>query len=260
MNDEKPLTGVRKRAQIASANKQMFIWVAVAAIVVSVCVVLAFNFGQRIIYQFKVNGKLGDTSRTLKDNLATIDTLTTNVNKLNTNQDLNLPNLKSDSSTPLQVVLDALPTENDQVSLGASLQQNILASSGVTIQQISVTGSSVSAAPATTTTTTATNDATASNQPTAQPIAFNLILVGNYDNIQKALQNIEKTIRPITINNVNLQGTDNNLQATISATTYYVPKVNYQLGSECVPAGDATTCDTTGGDAATTTTTTGGAQ
>jgi Tfp pilus assembly protein PilO len=229
MNDEKPLTGIRKRQQIANTNKQMFIWVAVAAVVVVVCVVLGMNFVQRIIYQAKVNGKIGETAKTLSSSVEAIKDLTTEINKIkDSSADLKLPNLKSDNSTELQVILDALPTEDDRTALGASLQQKVLTPSGVSIEQISVTESSgyvINSSQETTTTSS-------SVKPTAQPITFSLVLDGSYSAIQSAISDIEKTIRPITINSIDLQGTDDKLQATIGATTYYVPKVNYQLGSE----------------------------
>jgi len=236
MNDEQPLTGVRKRAQIASTNQQMFIWVAVAAVVVVVCIVLTINFVQRIIYQAKVNNELSNTSNVLSTNITNVSGLITEVNKLNTNADLNLPNLKADDSTPFQVVLDALPTADDRVSLGASLQQKILASSGVLITQISVTNASSSAvtSPDSIGTTSAS-----STKPTAQSITFNFVITGSYSAIQAAIKDVELTIRPITINSINLQGTDTNLQATITATTYYVPKVSWTTGEKCVPVSDS---------------------
>ena len=247
MNGEKPLTGVRKRAQIASANQQMLIWVAVAAVVLVVCVMLAINLIQQITYQMKVNGRLSDTANTMETNINNISGLTSEVDKLNSNQNLNLPNLKSDDSTPLQVVLDALPTEDDRVSLGASLQKKILLPSGVNIQQISVTDSGAGA----------TTDTVAGStvSPTAQPITFSVVIVGSYDTIQTALKDIERTIRPFTITQLSLQGTDDNLQATINATTYFVPKVNWTTGTETVPVGDEpvdtnanSDADTTGGE------------
>ena len=252
MNDDKPLTGVRKRTQIASANQQMLIWVAGAAVVVSVCAVLAVNFVQRIVYQGEVNKELGVTNAILKTDVDNIKQLVADVNGLgkSDNKDpeqdtpkqnpLTLPNLMSDGSTPFQVVLDALPTTNDGVSLGASLQSKVLP---VRAKQITVISSGTSSA------TTTTSDS--SSWPTAQPITFSFEIDASYDQIQEALRSIEKTIRPIMITSIKLQGTGSNLQATFSATTYYVPKVDFQLGSKTVPFGNetatTTATNTTGG-------------
>ncbi len=229
MNDDKPLTGVRKRQQIVNANKQMFIWVAVAAVVVAVCAVLVLNFTQRIIYQVKVNGKISETADVMSNNVNAVANLTSEVNKLSVNQNLNLANLKPDDSTAFQVVLDALPTEDNRVSLGASLQKKILVSSGVTIDQISVTDANNTTA---TTIPTTDTSVVSSVNPTAQPITFSIVLNGNYNAIQRAVADMERSIRPITIDSLTLQGADDSLQATINATTYYAPKVNYQLGKE----------------------------
>lgn len=259
MNEDKPLTGVRKRAQIDSANKQMFIWVAIAAVVVSASIVVAVNFVQQIVYQMKVNGKLGETAQILQDDIGKIDSLKTEVNKLNTNQNLNLPKLKADDSTPFQVVLDALPTSDDRVSLGASLQSKILAASGVTVESIGVSGDQTAAAPAATdaTATDGTSASNTSTKPTAQPITFSVTISGGYDTVKQAILDIERTIRPMTITSLDLQGTDQNLQATIAITTYFVPKVDWATGTETVPVGDepaatdaATTDSTTTTEAA----------
>ena len=243
MNDNKPLTGVRKRAQIASANKQMFAWVAIAAVVVVVCAVLMFNFVQRITYQAEVNGELNKTAQTLSGNIDTIDSLKKEVDKLNTDKNLNLPNLRSDDSTAFQVVLDALPTEDDRVSLGSSLQQRILAPSGISIEQISVTG--VGSVGVDASEVDEAGEGASIVNPEAQAITFSFVIHGNYDNIQNALRDIERTIRPITIDSLNLQGTDEALQATVNATTYYVPKVDWRTGEKTILTNDGKASDET---------------
>ena len=234
MSEEKPLTGVKKREQIAGTRKQVFIWVALASAVVVVCLVVGLNIVQRISYQGKVNGELSKADQALKSSVNSIDGLIDNVDALRADEQLNLKNLKSDDSTVFQVVIDALPTEDDSVALSSSIQARILAGTGVTIDQLSIesTGSTTSASSSSDDESTSSSS---SAMPAAQPITFRLAVVGNYDSVTKFLQSIENTIRPIEIDTLEIEGSDDRLTATITATTYYSPNVDYTVGSKEVP-------------------------
>ena len=215
----KALTAVRKRQQIQNANRTMLIWVAIASAIVAVCIVLGYNFVQTIAYNNKVIGEKSKVNKVLKDNVTVIPQLKENVNKLQTNK--NLLGLRADpNDTAFQVVIDALPTEDDRTALGSSLQERILVGSGVAIDQVSVTDTG-----AATTTTTAGAPADVQN------IRFSFTVTGTYDSIAQAIKDIERTIRPINIDSMTLQGTSSQLQATINATTFYLPGVEFKLGS-----------------------------
>lgn len=241
--DGAQLTGVKKRQQIAGTRKEVLMWVAIASAVVVICLVVGMNIFQRIQYQMKVNTEISKTAKTMEANVKAIDGLIKNVNDLRANRLLTAPGLKADDSTVFQVVIDALPTENDSVSLSSSLQNKILNRSGVTIEQISVDGESSSSS-------NDDDEATTSNVefPVAQPINFRISIVGTYESIKQTLADIERTIRPIIINSLEISGTDDRLTATIQATTYYSSNVNFQVGEKEVPYDDntrTTTGDTT---------------
>lgn len=230
MSEERPLTGIKKRQQIAGTRKQVFIWVALASAAVVVCLMVGLNLFQRIQYQMKVNSELAKTEKTLKSSADAIDGLIKNVDALRADSALTLPNLKSDDSTVFQVVIDALPTEDDSVDLSSSLQGKVLAGTGVSIDSLLVEGTKQ---------VEDEEDATASSDssafPTAEGISFSVKVTGGYGSIQNVLKNIERTIRPITINSIKLDGSDSSLTATIEATTYYSPSVDYTVGSKEVP-------------------------
>lgn len=241
--DGAQLTGVKKRQQIAGTRKEVLMWVAIASAVVVICLVVGMNIFQRIQYQMKVNAEISKTAKTMEANVEAIDGLIKNVNDLRANRLLTAPGLKADDSTVFQVVIDALPTENDSVSLSSSLQNKILNRSGVTIEQISVDGESSSSS-------NDDDEVTTSNVefPVAQPINFRISIVGTYESIKQTLADIERTIRPIIINSLEISGTDDRLTATIQATTYYSSNVNFQVGEKEVPYDDntrTTTGDTT---------------
>ena len=241
--DGAQLTGVKKRQQIAGTRKEVLMWVAIASAVVVICLVVGMNIFQRIQYQMKVNTEISKTAKTMEANVKAVDGLIKNVNDLRANRLLTAPGLKADDSTVFQVVIDALPTENDSVSLSSSLQNKILNRSGVTIEQISVDGESSSSSNDDDEVTTSSVEF-----PVAQPINFRISIVGTYESIKQTLADIERTIRPIIINSLEISGTDDRLTATIQATTYYSSNVNFRVGEKEVPYDDntrTTTGDTT---------------
>ena len=238
MAEQEHLTGIKKRQQISGTRKQVFIWVAAASAAVVICIIVGINLIQRISYQTKVNGELGKTAETLKSSTNSIDELISNVNNLRTNRQLTLTNLKSDDSTVFQVVIDALPTEADAVDFGASLQNEILSRSGVVIDSISVDGPSSSSSSASSSSSSSSSSSTGSSSiafPVAQPMTFSVSVIGSYSNIRETLKDIQRTIRPVVIDSILLEGTDDRLTATIKATTYYSPSVNYTTGTKEVP-------------------------
>ena len=249
MSEENALTGIKKRQQITNTRKQVFTWVALAAALVVICLVVGWNLMQRINYQNKVNRDVGKTAQTMHDNVEAADKLIKNVNALKANAALSLPNLKADDSTVFQVVIDALPTEDDSVALSSSLQNKILSKSGVTIEQINVdttesdssSGSSSSSSGSSSGSSSSSDSGSSKSGvskaddiqfPVAKPITFRVSLVGSFDSVKSALQDIESTIRPITITKLTIDGSDDKLNATIEAQTYYSSKVNFKLGKK----------------------------
>ena len=243
MSEENALTGIKKRQQITNTRKQVFTWVALAAALVVICLVVGWNLMQRINYQNKVNRDVGKTAQTMHDNVEAVDKLIKNVNALKANAALSLPNLKADDSTVFQVVIDALPTEDDSVALSSSLQNKILSKSGVTIEQINVdttesdssSGSSSSSSDSSSGSGSSKSGVSKADDiqfPVAKPITFRVSLVGSFDSVKSALQDIESTIRPITITKLTIDGSDDKLNATIEAQTYYSSKVNFKLGKK----------------------------
>lgn len=165
MNNGNQASGTRKRQQIESAQKQTFMWVGLAAIALSLAVVLVINLSNVIAYQAKVNGKLGDTNAALDDSLANLGrakakgdgsgcptgaqkgTLIGNLAKACNDPVWSKQNLVALTDTngnpithtPFQVIYDALPTDNDSAELGAAVV-NVLAPSGVSVQSLSQGG------------------------------------------------------------------------------------------------------------------------
>jgi hypothetical protein len=158
-------------------------------------------------------GEKSKTQQVLDSNLTTFEELKKEVAKLNADPNLNALKINETDSV-LQFIIDALPTNDDRAVLGTSLQQVVLARSGVSIESISVTQQGVVADP---------SGAEASNSNTPTEISFDVILGGNYDQIRTAVFDMERSIRPINIKLVKLEANGKSLRATINASTFYLP-------------------------------------
>lgn len=221
----KPLTGVRKRQQIASANKAMFVWVAITATVLSLSLVVGQLLFKQASFNAKVIKQKTIARNTLKSNIVNAAKLKDSVNALLVNPDLASVKARPED-TALKVVLDALPSENDTTALATSLQQAILNRSGVKIESLDVQpfGASSQSAP----------PADQAGQPQPIEVPFSLVIIGTYSQIRSALNDLSRSIRPISIKNINLQGSDSSLRATIDATTYYQPGVQVGISKKAV--------------------------
>lgn len=212
------LTGLKKRQQIHAANKVVFAWIIAASIVVGICGVVAQFLVRQLMFNNQIYGALLTTNKTLEENIKTYDTLKSNIVKYVADSNLNALR-KGENSTALQVIIDALPTEENRSALATSMQSEVLGPTGVTIDSFSVMNSDAG----TSSTTGAVKDTDAVS------FGFSFSITGSYVQVQQAIRNMERSIRPITIQSITIQGTSDKLSANISAVTYYQPAKDVQL-------------------------------
>ena len=231
--------GVRRRELIESTNKQVIMWVAFAAMAITAGMMISVNFIQHIQYSGKVNAALGETESILRDNVEnSMKELMANADVLKSNDKLLTMRVRAGEDTVFQVIIDALPMTCDSVATAASVGHivslaNVSAQDqdGIKVDSCGDEEMTIEIEPV----VDETGMAVATNMfemPTPQPTTFTISVVGSYNGVQELLKQIEKTIRPITINKIEMQGSNDKLQVTIDATTYYIPKVDYQLGSK----------------------------
>lgn len=206
-------TALRKRQQIANANRSMFLWVAAASVIVAFAIVVGQFLLQQMLFNEKVLNEKRVTDNTLSENLQAAASLKQEVNTLLANDNLAQSRAKPTDSN-LQVILDALPAAPDSLNLGTSLQTVLLSGRVQSIEALTVDNPAATA-------DSAVQDA--SVQPTDQPqeIHFRFTVGGNYENIKNALKALDRSIRPISVTTLNIEGNDNNLTATVEAKTYY---------------------------------------
>lgn len=222
---------IRKRNQIAKANRTMFIWIALASALVGTAVVVSFFLSQQLIYNEKVLSKQQETVGILKHNNSVVSDLQSEILVIDTNQDL--AKVKAgENDQALQVILDALPSEANSLALGASLQNKLL--SGVPgLQPIQ----SLQVIPVDGVESTGESNTVDAEEGSAveNSISFNFTVVGTQAALKQVLENLERSIRTIEVTSLRIENqTNNSLVMTIGARAFYEPTVKLELTDKAV--------------------------
>lgn len=221
---------LRKRTQIARANRMMFLWIAIGSVVVGVAIVFAIFLFQKLAYNEKVLAKKDETVNILRANNAIVSDLETQVRVLDTNSALSSAKAKDDDQA-IQVILDALPSEANSLALGASLQNKLLAGiPGLTVESLQVdpvigvealSGDAV-------------QDASAGD--TLNEITFQFTVKGTPDALRAVLTNLERSIRAIDILSLRIEAQEASQLMTVQARAFYEPAKTIELRDEVVPS------------------------
>jgi hypothetical protein len=224
MADKK--VGLRKRQQIENTSKTMFTWVAIAAVALSVSVVVSLSLMQRLEFNQRVLSKKGETASNLKSNNAVVEELRNNVRERNTDQAL-LDTPRPQGTEPLSVVLDALPSQPNSSALGASLEQKLLKVSGVSIENLVVNSIS-----GTESSSESTADLTTSSE---FAIGFKFEVTSSDPNkVKKVLQNLEKSIRVMNVTSAMIEQNNGKMTLSVEGESFYAPEVTSDLKTEKV--------------------------
>ncbi len=219
---------LRKRAQIALANRAMFMWVAGVSVIFGFAIVGVIFLAQMLVFNEKVLIEKNRTVSNLNSNLKVVNTLETNVKKLDANQALISSRSKSDDQA-IQAVLDALPSDANSLALGASLQNKLLANiSGLELQSLQVdqvigTESLNSGGLVISGSTDMTNE-----------ISFNFSVSGDDAALKQALVNLEKSIRTINVISVSIESQGAVRTMNVKAKAYYEPAIKVELKEKVV--------------------------
>ena len=214
---------LRKRQQIDSSKRTMFIFVAVAALVVS------FFLVQQLWFQGLVISQKQATVNTINANLKAVDGLKDNIRLLDTNEALSSVK-SSDDSSAVQAVLDALPTEPNADALGASLQVMFVgAIDGLTIESLSVTDPSDEGA----LTASGSDSEPESNDPNLG-IGFSMSVSGSAEQLKALLARFERSIRVIKIDSLSVEASKDSLTMDIEGRAYYQPAYDVKIDKKVI--------------------------
>lgn len=238
-SSKKPVETLHKRQLIDRTNRSMFLWIAGASIIVMFAIVASIFLGKQVIFKNKVIAEKSKTSAILNDNISQAKELDKSVNDLTANPDLASVKTQPEEEN-LQVIFDALPWRFDGTALGASLQTKLLDNLGsiesLNISALSGDTSSLDGS----TSSGGSGSVDSSLVPTGegpQETDFNFTLVGSDSNVQKALEQMEKSILPIQVISISLQASDQSgktITAIVHAKTFYQSVKEFMLTNKVV--------------------------
>lgn len=222
---------IRKRTQIAKANRTMFVWVAAVSVVFGFAVVGSIFLAQKIFFNEKVLAAKNNTIAILNKDNSSVSELEAQVRVLDTNQALASAKAKPTDQT-IQVILDALPSDANSLALGASLQNVLLNGiSGLSLQSLQVDPvagvESLSSASSVQSAAPITNS--------AQPqITFRFSVKGSEAALKEALTRLERSIRAIDIISLTIESQGSNRLMTVEARAFYEPARTVQLKDKVI--------------------------
>jgi hypothetical protein len=217
---------LRKRAQIAKANRVMLIWVMIVSVVIGFSVVASVFLVNKLVYNQKVINEKNKTVSTLDKNLKSIDGLKDQIRALNSNAALQSVKAGQDDDA-VQVVLDALPSSPNSLALGASLQNRILSGiNGLTIEQLQVDTVNADGS---------SSSSSASGSTQQNSIPFRMTVVGDVTALDEVLTRLERSIRTIDVTGLTIESRGNNQALIITAQAFYQPETTIQLKDKEVP-------------------------
>lgn len=223
MDSGKKEVALRKHQQIQASARKMFAWVAGASVLIGFALVVSWFLFQQIVYKEKVLALKAETMQNLKTNSTVAPKLTNNVRVLETNEALKSVKANQGENT-IQVVLDALPSENNPFAFGASMQRVLVGgAAGVKLESFSMDQS-------------AGGLKIKSPNPQAKTISFSVVVSATDANaIKEMIKRLEASIRTIQVDSLKLEQSAVRMTATIRGHAYYAPAKTIQLTDKVVP-------------------------
>lgn len=229
---------IRKRTQIAKANRTMFIWIAVASVLVGSALVVSYFLVQNLVYNEKVLFSKTETDATIQRNNKAIPVLADAIRVLDTSAALG--SVKANpSDQAIQVILDALPSEANSLALGSSLQNKLLVGvDGIgsieSLQLNPVPGAEMADESETTVDASASNNNVAGSTG-ANAITFQFVITGSQPALQKVLDNLQRSIRTINVTSVRVESEGATNRMTVLGQAFYLPAAQLKLEKKAIP-------------------------
>ncbi len=225
------VVALRKRTQIATANRVMFLWVAGVSVVFGFALVGTIFLTQMLLFNERVLQEKDRTVATLKTDNDNIPELESQIRVLDTNQAL-INSKAEPSDQAIQVILDALPSDANSLALGASLQNKLLAGiEGLTLNSLqvdpvvgieSLTGDS------------SIENASPVLSNIQSEITFRFSVSGDEKALKQVLHNLEISIRTIDVTSLRIENQGLTRALSVQARAFYEPARVVQLMDKTV--------------------------
>ncbi|MCW1907942.1 MAG: hypothetical protein KIH63_001215 [Candidatus Saccharibacteria bacterium] len=205
-----------KRLMIDKANGQIIAMIAGATVVVMFSLVASRALLSQRSYQSRVITDKEKAVRQLKSNVDAVSNLVNSYNQF-VSQPANViggnpAGTGERDGDNARIILDALPSQYDFPALATSLEK-LLTSPNYTINSISGTDDEI-------------NQQKQVETPEPQPveIPFEIGVTSTYGAAQSLVQTLQNSIRPFHINKLVFDGSDSQMDVTITAKSYYQPE------------------------------------
>jgi hypothetical protein len=227
-------TAIRKRQQIANANRMMFVWVAAVSALVGIAAVASLFLLQKAWFNEKVLAEKSKTASVLTQNNKVVNNLKDEVRVLNTNSALK-SSMAPGEDQPVQVVLDALPAEANSSALGSSLQEKFLNDPALTIESLNV--DPVAGVESQTDGGNVQDASTSGQTVSGNEITFRFAVSADVNNasvLKTLLQKLERSIRAINISTLSIETQGTRLVLTVDGNAFYEPAKTVELKDKTV--------------------------
>jgi hypothetical protein len=228
-----PEMALRKRQQIANANRTMFMWVAIVSALVGIAIVGSIFLFQQAMFNEKVLKLKSTTASTLRSNNKAIPELENQVREMNTNQALT-DAMAPNQTQPIRVVLDALPSDANSPAFGSSLQAKFLNDPALKIESLNVdpvvgvesqTDSSV------------VNASRSDSSDNTHEITFRFSVstdINNVSALKALLQKLERSIRAIDPTSLKIETQGARILLSVEGRAFYEPAKTVELKEKTV--------------------------
>ena len=244
---------ISKYSAMAKARQTVFIAVAVASMIVAVVGVSVYFIAQNILFNFKVIDEQNRSLSSLdasKNNIAVVEEAAKGLQaKMEADADIKSMVAGGEGSV-LRLIVDALPTEPNSVSVGQSLEKDILSGLPVELGAINVDPVSrdVILDDSTSVVADDSEDSYAEDQVSnrVQSIDFSFSVSIKADDsgslplnhFTTILQRMEKSIRAFRVESYRVEYEVGGATMTIVGKAYYMPSTGLTLKNKTVTSSD----------------------
>lgn len=205
-----------KHRLIDKANTYLVVSSAFATAVVIFSIFASIELINKISYQNQVIGYREEARDQLESNLQSVDLLQASYSAFEDTPESIIGTADKNS----KVILDALPSKYDFPAFATSLE-SIIKGAGLTIDTITGTDQEVEAS-------------NSSINPQPIDIPFDISANGNYENVQRLVKDLERSIRPFKIDTLQISGDGDDLTVTITGVSYYQPTKEIGINNQVV--------------------------
>jgi hypothetical protein len=203
-----------KRVQISKANARIVATVSIAAFITAFCIVASKSLLSQRAYQSKVINEKEKALHQLDANIKAVDSLVASYGQfvsspLNVLGGNPIGQGEKDGDNA-KIVLDALPSKYDFPAVATSMDK-LITGAGFKISGLSGTDDEIAQQ----------NAVSGTPQPQEIPVTFSAD--GTYKALPALLDVLDRSIRPIHVQTINISGTTDQLKLNITAKTYYQP-------------------------------------